>query len=140
MVIPVHLANLDSPPYISILSVVPFPRYGKGMEETPELLPEETTEPLEEGDPTAHLDLETVFEGVGSDGEMEALSVQNLLTAAGIEAVLVGSSSLPTFPFELRVPHEFAAEARRVIEVAKAMGPASAEAEERATEGTAVPE
>lgn len=65
---------------------------------------------------------------------MEAIAVQSVLEANGIEAVLMGSSSLPTFPFEVRVPHDQAGEARKLIDEARASGPAGAEEAERATE------
>lgn len=89
----------------------------------------------EAGDPSHELDLETVFQAVGTEAEMEAIAVQSVLVSNGIEVVLMGSSSLPTFPFEVRVPHEQAEQARQLIEEARASGPAAAEEAERATEG-----
>ena len=56
------------------------------------------------------------------------------LQANGVESVLVGSSLYPTFPFEVRGAREQAAESQRLIEEARAAGPAAAEEAERATE------
>lgn len=77
---------------------------------------------------TSHeLDLEVVFEGLGVGAEMEAMSIQSILEAGGIPAVLVGSASLPNFPFQIKVPHDQVTEAKRRIEEAKAAGPSGAE-------------
>jgi len=80
------------------------------------LVAEEAPDQAPDGDPSADLDLETVFSGEGgTTSEMEALSVKNLLEFNGITAVLVGDSVLPTFPFEVRVPRDQAELARQVI-------------------------
>jgi hypothetical protein len=101
-------------------------RYRKGMSETPET-----------ANPSHDLDMESVLQSVGAEAEMEALAVHSLLNAAGIPAILVGSSSLPNLPFEVQVPHDHVDEARRRIAEAKAAGPAAAEEAERATEAGA---
>lgn len=103
------------------------------MEDTPEVVSGEN-EQIETGDPSHEMDLEPVFQAVGTEAEMEAMAVHSILEANGIEAVLIGSQSLPTFPFEVRVPHEQAEEAKRLIEEARASGPAAAEEAEKATE------
>lgn len=86
------------------------------------------------GDPSHELDLVTVFEPAGAEAEMEAENVKGLLEAAGIEAVLVGDTRLPNFPFAVRVSRADAENARNLIEQATQIGSAAAEAEERETE------
>jgi len=72
------------------------------------------------GDNSDALDLEMVFQaGAGTSAEMEAMNVKNLLESNGIEAVLVGDSVIPSFPFEVRVASNQAALARQVIEEAQ---------------------
>ncbi|MBI3684256.1 MAG: DUF2007 domain-containing protein [Acidobacteria bacterium] len=85
-------------------------------------------------DPSHELDLETVFEAVGTEAEIAAMAVQSMLDANGIPAVLIGTSTMPNLPFEVRVPHDHIEEARRQIAEAEAAGPAAAEEAERATE------
>src|SRR6266545_3738864 len=76
-----------------ILSVERNPRYGKSMERPEDNL---TSDPAEESaeelevtesgeavDPSHEMDLETVFEMVGTEAEMEAIAVQSLLQANG---------------------------------------------------------
>jgi hypothetical protein len=78
------------------------------------------------------LDMVTVFQSAGTTSEMEALSVQSLLEAAGITAMVVGTQSLPNLPEEVRVAKEHVTEAKRIIAAALAAGPAgAAEAEKR---------
>lgn len=68
-----------------------------------------------EPDADEALDLVTVFTGDGATGEMQAEEIHSLLDAAGIYAVIVGSSALPNLPFEVRVAGERAEEARQAI-------------------------
>lgn len=88
------------------------------------------------GDTSESLDLETVFQADGASptAEMEAMEVSSLLTAAGIDTVTIGSSTLPNLPFEVRVPRDDAERARLVIAEARAAGPAAAEQAERELE------
>jgi hypothetical protein len=91
---------------------------------------------VEEVDPSSGLDLETI---ASAASEMEALSIKNLLDSNGVAAVLVGDSVLPNFPFEVRVAHDQAAQARLIVQEAQRGGPASAlraelESESGATE------
>jgi hypothetical protein len=90
-------------------------------------------EPVE-GDASHSLDLETVFERVGTTAEMEALAVRSVLDAAGVASVLVGSSAIPNFPFTVKVPRSSIDQARTAIEEARSAGPAGAEEAEQATE------
>jgi putative signal transducing protein len=85
----------------------------------------------EEVDPSSDLDLETV---AGAASEMEAMSIRNLLESNGIATVLVGDSVLPNLQFEVRVAHDQAERARKLIADAEKTGPAAAEEGERASE------
>ena len=98
-------------------------RAEKLIDENP--LPDE----VEEVDDSSNLDLETVFhiEGSSVTGELQAMSIKNLLESNGIAAVLVGDSVLPNFPFEVKVAREQAARARKLIEDAERVGPEAAE-------------
>ena len=80
------------------------------------------------------LDMVTVFQSAGTTSEMEALSVQSLLEAAGISAMVVGTQSLPNLPEEVRVAREHVTEAKRIIADALAAGPAGAAEAEKQTE------
>jgi hypothetical protein len=84
---------------------------------------------VEEVDDSSDLDLETIFhiEGSSVTGELQAMSIKNLLESNGIAAVLVGDSVLPNFPFEVKVAREQAASARKLIEDIERVGPAAAE-------------
>jgi hypothetical protein len=71
-----------------------------------------------EPDESHNMDLVTIFvSGDGtSEGDMEALTVKNLLEAAGIEAILVGGDvPIPSLSHEVKVARRDADEARRVI-------------------------
>ena len=85
-------------------------------------------------DPSAALDMEVVLETQGATGEMEAMAVQSILDANGINAVLVGSSTLPSFTFQVRVAADDLEKARTVIAEAQAAGPAAAIEGERQSE------
>lgn len=87
-----------------------------------------------EVDPSANLDLVTVFRASGQTGEMEALEVQALLDAGGIDAVIVGDSRFPNLAQDVRVPRQQEADARSLIADALAAGPAAAEEAEAASE------
>ena len=83
--------------------------------------------PPVEGNPSAALDLVTIFEGSGTTAEIEALSIQSVLKASGIEAVLEGASELPNLPFAVKVPQVDRARAEAALAEARAAGPAAAE-------------
>jgi hypothetical protein len=95
---------------------------------------------LEAGDESHRLDLETVVATDGAISEMEAQSIQSLLDANGIDAVIIGTTTLPNLGFEVRVPRDELERARQVIAEARNAGPAAAEEAEAATEGQPVPE
>jgi hypothetical protein len=90
-------------------------------------------------DPSAALDLVTVFGAEGSASEMEALQIQAILDAGGISSVLIGDSRYPNFGQQVRVAKGHRAQARQLIEEALAAGPASAEEAERAGESSPNP-
>lgn len=98
-------------------------RAEKLIDENP--LPDE----VEEVDDSSNLDLETIFhiEGSSMTGELQAMSIKNLLESNGIAAVLVGDSVLPTFPFEVKVAREQAVRARKLIEDLESLAPAAEE-------------
>jgi len=89
---------------------------------------------VEEVDDSPGLDLETVFQGSGTTGEMLALGIKSVLDANGIAAVMVGNSVLPYLSFEVRVAHDQVERARDLIEEAKLLGPAAADEAEAETE------
>jgi uridylate kinase len=80
------------------------------------------------------LDLVTVFQSAGTTSDMEALSVQALLEASGIAAMIVSAEMMPNLPEEVRVAKEHATEAKRIIAAALAAGPAGAAEAEKRTE------
>lgn len=92
--------------------------------------------PPEAGDPSHDLDLETVFDAMGTTAEMEALSVRSLLEANGIQSVLVGAPLYPNLRFVVRVSKHDLERARQVLEEARAAAPA---ADEAVPEGPAEP-
>ena len=88
------------------------------------------------GDSSHALDLEVVFEGVGTSAEMEVLGLRSVLDAYGIPSVLVGAPQVPTLPFLLKVPRQRLEQARQAITEARQAGPEAAEEAERASEAT----
>ena len=85
-------------------------------------------------DPSHELDLVTIAETQGMMGEMEAMSIQSILDANGISAVLVGASTLPNLSFLVKVARENVDRARAAIAEARAAGPAAAAEAERESE------
>ncbi len=83
---------------------------------------------------SSELNTQPIWTGMGPSAEMEAINVQDVLLSAGIEAILNGSSALPSLQFEVLVAHENAARARQVLADAIAAGPQAAEEAERAGE------
>ena len=81
---------------------------------------------------TSHeLDLVPVFEAVGAEAEMEAIAIHSILQASDIPAILIGSSSLPNLPFQVKVPQDHVEQAQLRIREAKAAGPAAADEAQR---------
>jgi hypothetical protein len=87
-------------------------------------------------DPSGNLDEVTVFRSAGNTSEMEAASVQSLLEAGGIPAVVIGDARFPNLGQEVRVPKEHVTEAKRLIADALAVGSAGAEEAEASGEGS----
>ncbi len=85
-------------------------------------------------DPSDTLDEATVFQAAGNSSEMDAASVQALLDASGIPAVVVGDARFPNFGQEVRVPKEHVTEAKRLIADALVVGSAGAEEAEASGE------
>ncbi len=88
----------------------------------------------EAGDPSHDMDLETIFEQVGTTAEVEALGVRGVLDANGIEYVYVEPSPYPNLPFIIKVPRKYADAARKALAEAEAAGAAAAEEEEKQPE------
>ena len=65
------------------------------------------------------LDFVPVFRNQGAEAEMEAISVRSLLEANGIPSVMIGSSQIPSLPFEVRVPKSRLEEAQGLLEAAR---------------------
>jgi hypothetical protein len=91
-------------------------------------------ESQEATDPSSEMDMVPVFEADGTTAEMEAMGIQAILESNGIPAMTVGTSCIPSLPFEVRVPKEDLDRALSAIADAQAAGPAAAEEAERAGE------
>jgi hypothetical protein len=89
---------------------------------------------VQEVDDSANLDLETVFDAVGTLAEMQAMGIKNLLESNGIAAVLMGDSVLPYLPFEVKVARAQTDRARDLIAEAQIAGSGAAEEAELETE------
>lgn len=122
----------DTPGVVSGTVEVRVPRAEVSSAET--IVAARTSPAAEEVDTSHALDLEAVFSAGGATAEIEATNVRAILEASGIEAVLVGSSSLPNLPFEVRVAREDVSRAQEVINEARAAGPEAAEEAEQASE------
>ncbi|MGD0500893.1 MAG: hypothetical protein ABSC23_20965 [Bryobacteraceae bacterium] len=109
-------------------------RYPWGMAQDPE----GDEEPSGEGevDPSPDFDLVPLFSSASIYAEMEATNIHALLEAAGVPSVVMGDAVLPflSSAFEVRVPRARFDEAERVLEAARAAGPAAAAEAEAATE------
>jgi hypothetical protein len=96
------------------------------------VIEEATAAPGSLGDSSAAMDLVEVYQGSGTTGEMEAMSVRSVLDANHIPSVVVGTPELPNLPFSVKVPLAFEYQALQTLEEAKAAGPAAADAEAEA--------
>jgi aryl-alcohol dehydrogenase-like predicted oxidoreductase len=79
-------------------------------------------------------DLVTLFSSMNHDAEMEALALQSLLEANGIESAVVGPSTIPSVEFQVQVPRAQLADAEKVMQEAREAGPSAAEEAEAAEE------
>lgn len=85
-------------------------------------------------DTSEDLEMVPVFSSQSADAELMALEIRSLLEAHGIPSMLVGASTFPNLPFEVRVPKIHFEEARQVLAAAAEAGPAGAEEAERDSE------
>jgi len=92
-----------------------------------------------DADPSPELDMIAVLESQGATGEMEALAVQSILDANGINAILVGSSTMPNLSFQVQVAKEDMEKAQNILNEARAAGPAAAVEAERESETRPIP-
>ena len=84
---------------------------------------------------TSHaLDMVALWDSSAIDSEVEADMIRGVLDSSGIPTLLVGASQYPNLGFQVIVPRGKVLEAQRLIEEAKAAGPAAAAAGELASE------
>ncbi len=91
-------------------------------------------DPELEVNPSSDLDSVTVFSSSNHDAEMEATAVQSMLQSNGIDAMLVGTSMIPSLEFQVQVPRSEVDAAARFIAEARAAGPEAAAEAEAASE------
>ncbi len=91
--------------------------------------PEEDEDEVTEEGQSHDLDFVAIFSAQGIEAEMEAISIQSVLEANGIPCTVVGSSQIPSLPFEVRVPKSRFEEASSLLEEARQAGAADAESE-----------
>jgi hypothetical protein len=84
--------------------------------------------------PSSELDSVIVFSSSNHDAEMEATAIQTMLQSNGINALVVGSTMIPSLEFQVQVPRVDADEAARLIDEARAAGPEAAAEAESASE------
>ena len=80
------------------------------------------------------LDMVTIFESANHDSEMEAMEVNGVLRANGIESMVVGASVIPSLAFRVEVPRADVEEAQRILTDARAAGTEAAEEAEAESE------
>lgn len=87
--------------------------------------------------PSDSADLVLILEEDGTPlevTEMEATSLQTLLEANGIDAVIAGAEMMPNLPYRLQVPADQARQAAEIIAEARSAGTEGAEEAEQAGE------
>ena len=77
-------------------------------------------------DPSHDLDMVPLFTSHNVDAETEAEVIRGILDASAIPSILVGSSGYPSLGFEIRVPHAWFEEAKRVVQEQREAGPQAA--------------
>lgn len=75
-----------------------------------------------------------VFSSSNHDAEMEAMAIKGVLDSSGIPALVVGTSILPNFEFQVQVPAALLEQARAAIRGARRGGRKAADEAEKATE------
>lgn len=88
------------------------------------------------GSPSHGYDLVEMYRGMGTTGEVEALSIRAVLDANHIPNVLIGSMQMPNLPFRVMVPQVFTDAANDALNEAAAAGPAGADEAEAASESS----
>jgi hypothetical protein len=73
------------------------------------------------------LDFVSIFSAQGVEAEMEAISIQSVLEANGIPCTVIGSSQIPSLPFEVRVPKSRVQEARSLLDEVRQAGAGESE-------------
>ena len=89
--------------------------------------------------PSDSVDLVLVLDTDGTPLEvtdMEATSLQTLLGANGIEAVIAGAEMMPNLPYRLQVPADQARQAAEIIAEARSAGSEGADEAEQAGEAS----
>lgn len=107
-------------------------RYPEGMAQDPE----EERDPVEGSVNTSHeLDMVTLYRSPTAASEIEADIIRGILDSHGVPSLLTRAMGYPQLGFEVQVQRRNLSEAERLIEEAKAAGPAAAADAERASEG-----
>jgi hypothetical protein len=107
-------------------------RYPEGMAQDPGH-DDDTINPGEL-DPSADLDMVTLYEAQVVDAEIEADMIRGVLESNGIPALVMSNFGYPNLGFEVKVPRAMLEDARRLVEEAKAAGPEAAAEAERDSE------
>jgi hypothetical protein len=96
----------------------------------------EEEQPLEEGfvDTSAELDMVPLYRSSNVDAGIEADILRGILDSHDIPSLKSRAMGYPSLGFEVLVPRENLRDAERLIEEAKAAGPAAALDAERAWE------
>jgi hypothetical protein len=85
-------------------------------------------------DPSHALDMVTLFSSPNHDAEIEANAIHGVLEANGIPSIVVGAPQIPSLEFQVQVPRSLLPDAQRVLDEARAAGPAAALEAEKASE------
>jgi hypothetical protein len=74
------------------------------------------------------------FSSSSFDGELEAMSIKNVLDANNIPAILSGPHVMPNLPFQVQVPAHLLKEAEAIIRASRQNGRRAAAEGEALTE------
>jgi hypothetical protein len=84
--------------------------------------------------PSHALDMVTLFISNNHDAELEANAIHSVLEANEIPSIVVGTPQIPSLEFQVQVPKAMLPDAQRVLDEARAAGPAAALEAEEGTE------
>ena len=84
--------------------------------------------------PSHELDMVSLYRSSAVDSGIEADIIRGILDSHGIPSLMQRAMGIPSLGFEVRVHREDLREAERLIEEAKAAGPAAAVEAERTSE------